>query len=174
MSLPETEHWPSQLILIQDRLYAYILSILGDASAAEDVLQETNLAITRQISRDLSIGSFPAWACGVARFQVLAYRKRARRERLVFNDELVNLLAHEAEQQTGEIGSRRRALRTCLKKLSPQQRSLILSRYEPGATVQGIAAKLERSVGAISQTLYRIRATLLECIRRTVASEGES
>ena len=174
MAPASTDHYVSQLILLQDRMYAYILSLLGDAAAAEDVLQETNLAITRKIPREPSIDNFPAWACGVARFQVLAYRKKAGRDRLVFDDELVDSLADEAEQQTAEIESRRRALQTCLKKLSPQQRNLILSRYESGASVQGIAAKLERSAGTISQTLYRIRTTLLDCVRHTLAREAES
>ena len=45
-----------QLIQHQERLYAYILALVGDGSVAEDVLQETNLAASRMLSesRDAS------------------------------------------------------------------------------------------------------------------------
>jgi DNA-directed RNA polymerase specialized sigma24 family protein len=44
-------HPVQELILCQDRLYAYILALVGNAIAAEDVLQETNFAATQRLAR---------------------------------------------------------------------------------------------------------------------------
>ena len=73
-----------QLILCQDRLYAYILALMGDPVTTEDVLQETNLAATERMAETASIGDFAAWLFGVARNQVQTYRRRQARERLRF------------------------------------------------------------------------------------------
>ena len=160
-----------QLIVCQDRLYAFILSLLADPVAAEDVLQETNLAATERLSETTNIEDFTAWLFGVARRQVQEYRRRQGRERLTFSDELLYLLADEAAATTADISLRQQALRGCLADLPSQQRELILRRYSPGASVQRLAAELQRTVGVVSQTLYRIRESLLRCIEGKLAAE---
>jgi RNA polymerase sigma-70 factor, ECF subfamily len=160
-----------QLIVCQDRLYAYILALLGDPLAAEDVLQETNLAATEGLNQTDSIGDFTAWLYGVARHQVQAYRRRQARERLRFDDALLDLMAAEVQEVTSCLSTRQQALRGCLADLPVEQRELILRRYGPGASVQGLAAELRRTVGVVSQTLYRIRLALLQCIQGKLASE---
>ena len=160
-----------QLIQCQDRIYAYILALLGDSVAAEDVLQETNLAATRQLTETAAIDDFAAWLFGVARNQVHTYRRRQARERLRFGDELLDVLADEIPAATAEINVRQRALRDCLADLPSEQRELILRRYAPGETVQRLAAELKRTVGVVSQTLYRIRLVLAQCIEGKLAAE---
>jgi RNA polymerase sigma-70 factor (ECF subfamily) len=65
-------------------------------------------------------------------------------------------------------------LRGCLEKLPEDQRNLVQRRYEPGASVQGIAEEDGKSEGAISQALYRIRAALQQCVEKQLAKEGYS
>jgi RNA polymerase sigma-70 factor (ECF subfamily) len=161
-----------QLILCQDRLYAYIFALLGDAIVAEDVLQETNLAATGRLVELADVGDFTAWLFGVARHQVQDYRRRQHRERLRFNDELLELLAEELPAATSELSARQQALRGCLADLPHEQRELILRRYGPGESVQRLAAELQRTVGVVSQTLYRIRIALLQCIQGKLAAEA--
>jgi RNA polymerase sigma-70 factor (ECF subfamily) len=160
-----------ELIFCQDRLYAYISALLGDPLAAEDVLQETNLAATQRLDEAASISDFTAWLFGVARHHVQAHRRRQGRERLRFNDDLLEILAEELPATTSDVSARQLALRGCLASLPSQQRDLILRRYGPGESVQRLAAELQRSVGVVSQTLYRIRLALLHCIQGKLAAE---
>jgi RNA polymerase sigma-70 factor (ECF subfamily) len=160
-----------QLIACQDRLYAFILALLGDPIAAEDVLQETNAAATERLGETAEIRDFTAWLFGVARHQVQDHRRRQARERLRFNDELLDLLAEELPAVANEISLRQQALRGCLADLPAEQRELILRRYYPGESVQHMASELSRTVGVVSQTLYRIRVALLQCIKGKLAAE---
>ena len=68
---------------IQNRLHAYILSLLADPVAAQDVLQETNLVLIRKADDFQSDASFESWAYNTARFQVLAHLRDRKRDRLV-------------------------------------------------------------------------------------------
>ena len=163
-----------ELIACQDRLYAFILALVGNEAAAEDVLQETNLAATQRLVEASGISDFTAWLFGVARHQVNDYRRRQARERLLFDDDLLNLLAEEAPAAISDFNVRQQALRSCLAKLPNEQRDLILRRYGPGASVQGLASELKRTVGVVSQTLYRIRRALLACIEGKLAAEGRT
>jgi RNA polymerase sigma-70 factor (ECF subfamily) len=161
-----------QLIVCQDRLYAFILALLGDPAEAEDMLQETNLAAAERLQEAADIADFTAWLFGVARHQVQGFRRRRARERLRFDDGLIELLADELPAATADLSARHIFLRGCLAELPTEQRELILRRYAPEVSVQRLAAELQRTVGVVSQTLYRIRLALWHCIQGKLAAES--
>ena len=66
---------------------------------------------------------------------------------------------------------RREALEVCLGKLPRAQRQLILQAHGPGARLNEIAAQAGRSEQAFYKTMQRLRASLLDCITRTIARE---
>ena len=162
-NLSTHERFVQDTIACQGVLYAFILSLTADPDWADEILQEANLALLRK-EKDFKPGSnFKAWACSVAFYQVLSGRKSRQRNRLVFDERLLNTLSEEGEQHVQEQDARRQALRQCLPTLSQSQTSLLQRRYR-GDSVASIAADLGRSVGTISQTLYRARQALKECI----------
>ena len=99
-----------QLIACQDRLYAFVLALLGDPVAAEDVLQETNLAATERLEEATKIADFTAWIFGVARHQVQEHRRRQARERILFGDDLIELFAGELAAAASDLSPRQQAL----------------------------------------------------------------
>src|SRR5262245_54811487 len=74
-----------QLIAEHQRpLFLYILTLVPHATEAEEVLQETNVAILRSAS-DFETGSnFRAWAFRIAYHRVLQHRQGKQRESLTF------------------------------------------------------------------------------------------
>jgi RNA polymerase sigma-70 factor (ECF subfamily) len=157
------------LLANQGRIYAYITSLLGDPPLAEELLQETNVVLCRQADQFESINDFAAWACRIAYFEVMTFRKREQRDRHMFDDRVLLLVAEEANSQVEEFERRHRALSQCLSELSEQQRKMIMERYGRTGSVRAIAEEYGRSPGSISQTLYRIRTALLKCIERRLA-----
>ena len=67
----------------QSALRGFILSLVADCSAAEDILQETNLVAWRKAADFESGSNFRAWAFRIAHFQILSYRQKVSRDRLV-------------------------------------------------------------------------------------------
>jgi len=173
VSVDERDEQIVQLIAgCQDRLYAYVLTLVPDRTAAGDILQETNLVLWRR-RQGFTIGtSFTAWAYKTAFMQVLAHRRDRGRDRHVFfSEELMGQLAGEAQRDAEEIPGRQAALRGCLAKLSDRQRWLIAQRYSSGNSIKVIAEMTGKTIGAITTTVYRIRNALRECITRTLAAE---
>lgn len=160
-----------QLTRAQSSLYAYIYSLMPDSNQAEDLLQETNTTLWKKAS-DFEPGtSFLAWSCQVAYFKVLSHRRRLARDRHLFDDNLVDYLAERQAARLEQLDSRRDALRQCLQKLPADHRDLVEKRYRAGGTVQSIAEKSGKTAGVVSQTLYRIRTELLDCIRSSLHLE---
>lgn len=164
-----SENYIQNIIRLQPQLYAYILTLVNDVGAADDVLQETNLVLWRKFDEYNTDASFEGWAFRIARFQCLNYWKIRARDRLVFDEAELAKIAERAEQRLTEIGDQLHALRHCLSQLTPRQRELLEGRYGPDGSVKQLATDLGRTEGAISQALYRIRSALLDCIHASLS-----
>lgn len=154
------------------RLQFYVTALLPTANDASDVLQETSMVLWRKFDTFELGTNFFAWACKIARFQVMKYRERKGRSARLFDTTLLEKLADEACDERMARGVPLSALENCLGKLSEGDRSLIRRRYQPDATVQQLAADVGRTANSVSKSLGRIRRVLLECIDRTLALEG--
>jgi RNA polymerase sigma-70 factor (ECF subfamily) len=164
-SIDRTESFVQHLTGCQTRLYAYILMLLPNHDDAADVLQETNLVLWRKADEFTEGTEFGAWACRIAHFQVLAWFRDAKRDRLVFDPELLGLMASQACTLSAEMDDRRRVLRMCMTRLTEREREMLGRRYDLGRSVKEIATELGQSPGAVATSLYRIRNELLLCVQ---------
>lgn len=156
---------------VQSRLYAYICTLLGEAASARDVLQDTNLALWDKAQDYDPARPFLPWAYRVAYIQVLAYRKRCSRSRLLFDEQLVSELAEQTLQRNDDLDQRLEALGDCINKLTGPRKEIINCRYLRGESVDGIAERLHKAPNVVAASLYRIRKTLLDCIESKIATE---
>jgi RNA polymerase sigma-70 factor (ECF subfamily) len=154
------------LTACQLRLLAYIVSLVHDTDAAQDVLQETNAELWGKRAEFRPESEFGAWASRIAHFKVLSHFRDRSRERLVFDADLLADLAVRAEAQTAELDETGRWLEDCLSELPEARRTAILDRYRPGNSVNALAQAEKKSAGAMSKALARTRALLLACLRR--------
>ncbi len=142
-----------------------------DPNEADDVVQEANVVLCRQADEFPTINNFTAWACRIAFFEVLSSRKRRQRDRLLFDDALLALVAQDLPRFVEDVSLRQRWLDLCMAELPEAQRQLILKRYGPEGAIKMLAAELGRPVGSVQQSLYRIRQTLMECVRQKMEAE---
>lgn len=156
----------------QRRVYLFILSQVSNPSDAEEILQETNVVILRKCSHFELGTNFLAWACSIARFEILKYRDRFKRDRLHFSNEFLDLVEGETVRRGELSDARRDALSGCIAKLSDSDKKLIRLRYAPGSNGQSVAAAVGRPPNSVYQSLSRIRRVLLECVTRTLTAEA--
>jgi RNA polymerase sigma-70 factor (ECF subfamily) len=148
----------------QGRLFGFVLSLLGDVDQANEVLQETNLVLWRK-SDEFEPGSdFKAWSFRVAHFQVMAFRQRQIRDRLVFSDEVIEQFSRDAAAQDEAYEQRIELLGTCIDSLSERNRDVLCRFYDQGESLDTIGTSLKRTANAVGQMLFRIRKSLIECV----------
>ena len=92
-------------------VYGYILSLVPNWADADEILQETNIRLWEEFEKFQLGTNFAAWAIRVAHFQVLTWRKKASRSRLVFDQRVVDSLAAEPCWTDEEFEARQQ--RTC-------------------------------------------------------------
>ena len=106
----ESIEFISQFLGVQRVLHAYILAQVPSLSEADDVLQEANLVLWSKRDEFSTEAGIRPLAFRVAHFQVLAHRKRKQRDPLVYNDDVLRLLAMEAGQRADLFDQKREAL----------------------------------------------------------------
>lgn len=166
---PVDEAFIQLLTSEQFRLRRYITVLLGDPEAANNVLQETNVAIWRKANTFERGTNFRAWSRKVAYWQVQAYVRDQGRDRLVFTEKLVEQLTAREEAQDPREAEVRLALRHCLGGVSKQNRDLLRMRYEDGMPVAELANCIGKTPSAVKVGLMRLRRALQGCIERKVA-----
>lgn len=158
----------------QPRIKGFILALLPDFAAAEDVLQETFLVV-RQKAGEFEPGTnFLAWALRIARFQVMKAQAARRRQEERFSDEVLEALADSAPLEPAVWDERRLALLPgCLERLAPQARRMVELCYRDEHGPREIARRLDWTPAAVSVALSRARKALRECIERQLPTVTE-
>ena len=151
----------------------YIFSLHPRAQDLDDLVQQTALTLWSEFGKIDSSREFLPWALRISYFEVLRLRKRQSRDRLVFSDEFVELLASEAAEETSP-GPNRQALDACLARLDARSREVLLARYSENVTVGSLAQKHRVSVHRLYHLLDSARASLVTCVRRHLYLSGDS
>lgn len=159
----------TELTRHQRQLHAFILTMVWDFEEADDLLQETNLALWRKADEFDATRDFLPWAMQFARFQVKAWLKRRQRVPPAFNDAAIDRLMHRSIDAAAQDDARRSALEDCLQRLPDAQRRLLAKRYSPDVSVAEMAREQGMNPAALSQALRRIRIALLTCIERKLS-----
>nr|ADY60575.1 RNA polymerase, sigma-24 subunit, ECF subfamily [Rubinisphaera brasiliensis DSM 5305] len=150
----------------QGWLYGYLLGSLANHDAANEVLQETNLVMWRK-SAEFEVGTnFHAWAIRIANFQVMAYRQKQMKDRLVFDHDLVELIGKQFQKRIPGYEEKVSLLAKCLNKLPEHYREIVHRRYLKGESLKTIAVDLKKQSNAIGQLLFRIKNKLVECVKK--------
>jgi RNA polymerase sigma-70 factor (ECF subfamily) len=137
----------------RDDLYAYLSSLLGDRSLAEDV---TALAFERAFRRRRLFnprrGSERAWLFGIARNAALDELRRRRRTSALLDDPPAEPWA-EDDELDGVL--RRATVRAALASLTPRERELIALKFHSGLSNPDIARVLGVSESNAGTLLHR-------------------
>jgi RNA polymerase sigma-70 factor, ECF subfamily len=153
-------------------LLAYLMALLGNRDDAEEVFQETTLALWRSFDEFTPGRDFSRWAKGVAFNRVLTFRKRKRRGGTPQSDEFLEAV-HSADDRQADLAiSRLHALEQCVRRLPDADRKLVSLRYNGKQTIPEVATQLDRSTSGVSKALRRIRRALAKCVKQALSREG--
>ena len=155
----------SHMLKNQRSIRNYIFSLHPRAQDLDDLMQQTALTLWREFEKFDSTREFLPWALRISYFEVLRLRKKQSRDRLVFSDDFIDLLATEIAEEAA-AGPHRQALDVCLAKLDAKSREVLLARYSEDVTVGSLAAKHRVSVHRLYHLLDSARAFLVTCVRR--------
>lgn len=152
----------------ESSIHAYVRRLVYRREDASDVMQKIAIILWKKFDQLISDKEFRKWSFGVARYEVLAWRRdlARERERLVLSTETIELMAGEMDRKAEQLDLEREAiLQHCLNKLKKEQRSALKEMYMDASNTPSLAQKFGKSTTGFYQWIYRIRRNLSKCAK---------
>lgn len=158
----DAEAYGALLEALSGYLRAYLARRLGSASAeAEDLVQETLLAIHLKRETYDSALPFTAWAYALAHYKLIDHFRRARRTATLPLDSVEDLFdVHNPEE-----GAVRRDLDKLLSRLPSRQRDLMRDVKLQGLSMEEAGAKTGMTGAAVRVSIHRSLMALTRMVR---------
>ena len=148
-------------------IFRYVAALVPNVADAEDIVQQTALALWEKFDSYDPNQSFTPWACRFALNKARQWIERRQRWQALLEGGLAEELAQRREELLPEIETRLKHLEGCLNKLPAEQRSIVEGYYYRRESVEKLAQETGRTVAAAYKILQRIRHTLQTCIENT-------
>jgi RNA polymerase sigma-70 factor (ECF subfamily) len=145
-------------------VFRYVAALVPHMADAEDIVQQTALALWEKFDAYDTNQPFTPWACRFALNKTKQWIERRQRWQALLEGGLAEELAQRREELRPEIETRLKHLEGCLSKLPGQQRSIVEGYYYRRDGIEKLAEHSGRTVAATYKTLQRIREALQLCI----------
>ncbi|MFO1421856.1 MAG: sigma-70 family RNA polymerase sigma factor [Candidatus Competibacteraceae bacterium] len=153
--------------LTRSRLYAIALALLRQQDAAEDVLQETYLAVWRTAGQ-YQPGRAPVlvWLMAIARHRAIELlRQRRRRAAEISAEPLADEVLRIPDPQPPlSVDHLAHAIQECLRRLSADQSQAIGLAFFHGLSHEELAERLQAPLGTIKSWVRRGLLQLKGCL----------
>ena len=166
------EEFVTLMTAAHDKLFGYLMSLLGRWHDAQDVLQTSSLLMWRKFESYQPGSNFVAWASTICFYEVKNFRRRSDQPQLVFDDDLLEALASarlvDLEQQAARIA----ALEQCLKQVKPAERELLRTAYSEHGGIAELAVRQQKAPRTLYNKLTILRQRLSDCVQRRLQKEN--
>jgi len=153
-------------------VFRYVAALVPNLADAEDIVQQTALALWEKFDAYDPSQPFTPWACRFALNKTRQWIERRQRWQTLLGGGLAEELARRREELRPELEVRLKHLEGCLNKLPEDQRSLVEGYYYRRDSIDKLAETSSRTVAATYKTLQRVRRALQSCIENAAKPEG--
>jgi len=152
---------------------ASIRAVIRRTDDVDEVMQAVSLVAWRRFDSVTDVEGFAKWACVIARYEILKFRRSKARDRLELDEVLVAKIIDEGAEELSVRSRRIAHLEGCLKRLPESRRLLVMKVYSPGCSMKAVARQMGKSPEGLYQLLLRIRLELKRCVEIQATTEGE-
>jgi RNA polymerase sigma-70 factor (ECF subfamily) len=157
----------------EEALRAFARVLLPTWESVDEVMQEASVVMWKKLAQLDLAENFLPWAKVIIRFESMRLRRDFARDRHVFSDEVLELLANEAMEVHEDRWDRERsALTDCLGQLADHHRELVLAPYAGEGRVTRMAEETGRSINSLYKLLGRLREKLVLCVESKLTEEA--
>lgn len=152
-------------------VFRYVAALVPNVADAEDIVQQTALALWEKFDSYDPARPFTPWACRFALNKARQWMERRQRWQALLAGGLAEELAHRREELRPDLERRLIHLEKCLGKLPEEQRALVHGYYYRRTGIQELAGESKRTVEATYKVLQRVRQALQRCVEHAAQRE---
>jgi RNA polymerase sigma-70 factor, ECF subfamily len=154
------------------RVYRFVLRLLRDEMAAEDIISDVFLDVWRQANRFEGRSAVSTWLMAIARFKALSQLRRRREDGL--DDETAEAIEEPSDdpELTVEKQDKGEKLRKCLAALSPEHREIIDLVYYHEKSVEEVSQIVGIPENTVKTRMFYARKKLGDLCRMAGIDRG--
>jgi RNA polymerase sigma-70 factor (ECF subfamily) len=164
------------VVLYRKRIFALALHLSGNASDAEDIVQETFLRAYRHVGEFEGRSQFATWLYRIALNRAFSHKRRAGADRVRLDDDRVRAaIAVDASgdpQQAAQLAESYAHLLTAVDALSPSLRATVVLVAVQGMSHREAALACGTSEGTIAWRMHEARKQLQHALARPARARG--
>jgi RNA polymerase sigma-70 factor (ECF subfamily) len=153
-------------------IFRYVAALVPNVTDAEDIVQQTAIALWERFDDYDPAQPFTPWACRFALNKARQWIERRQRWQVLLESGLAEELLERREAIKPEIEARLRHLESCLGKLPEDQRELVEGYYYHRTGIEALSESSGRTIQATYKALQRIRQSLLISVNRASSPES--
>ncbi|MES2028992.1 MAG: sigma-70 family RNA polymerase sigma factor [Pseudomonadota bacterium] len=147
------------------RVYRFVLRMLRDTSAAEDLVSQVFLDVWRTASQFEGRSQVSTWLLSIARFKALT-ALRQRKYEDIDQDDVMEIADHADTPEASLDRSRTSAiLRACVAKLSPAHREIVNLVYYHEKSVEEVASMIGIPASTVKTRMFYARKQLADLLK---------
>ncbi|MHC4404996.1 MAG: sigma-70 family RNA polymerase sigma factor [Planctomycetota bacterium] len=154
-------------------LVAYARAVLGNYTAAEDVVQEAMLVVVKKFDQFQEGTSMLAWCRSIVRLEVLRMKQQRQRERTLAErllDDAIDAAFDEFQtaQRRDDAESWRQALERCLERVPERGRRVLKARFVDELSYRQIGERVGMTLEAVRKALFRLKKQVRSCVETSL------
>jgi RNA polymerase sigma-70 factor, ECF subfamily len=143
---------------------AYTASLVTDHHQTEEVLSRVAITIVRKFKEYDPARSFKAWAIGIARFEVLKFRRERVRDRHLFGQDLLEAIGDRFVTVSDEHAFDGALVKECLEQIHGRPAKAMAMCYGENLRSAEIGRRLGMTASAVRTMLHRARDVIRRCV----------
>jgi RNA polymerase sigma-70 factor, ECF subfamily len=154
------------------RVYRFVLRLVRNEAAAEDLISEVFLDVWRQANRFEGRSAVSTWLLSIARFKALSSLRRRSEEGL--DEEHAEAIEDESDdpEVTAQKRDKANIMRQCLTALSPEHREVIDLVYYHEKSVEEVAGIIGIPEATVKTRMFYARKRMAELLKAAGVDRG--
>jgi RNA polymerase sigma-70 factor, ECF subfamily len=154
------------------RVYRFVLRLVGNPSAAEDLISDVFLDVWRQADRFEGRSAVSTWMLAIARFKALSALRKKPDEEL--DEETAEKIEDTADDPEVALQKKDKSavLRKCLQELSPEHKEIIDLVYYHEKSVEEVAEIVGIPENTVKTRMFYARKKLAELLQAAGVERG--
>ena len=154
-------------------LVAYARAVLGNYTAAEDVVQEAMLVVMKKFDQFHEGTSMLAWCRAIVRFEVLRVKQQRHRERTLAErllDDAIDAAFDEFQtaRRRDDAESWQEAMERCFERVPQRGRRMLKARFVDELSYQQIGERVGMTLEAVRKALFRLKKQVRSCVETSL------
>jgi RNA polymerase sigma-70 factor, ECF subfamily len=154
------------------RVYRFVLRLVRNEAAAEDLISEVFLDVWRQAAKFEGRSAVSTWMLSMARFKALSTLRRRTEEEL--DDETAGAIEDSEDDPETALAKKDKgaALRQCLEKLSAEHREIVDLVYYHEKSVSEVSIIVGIPEATVKTRMFYARKKLSELLKEQGIDRG--